>query len=347
MNRPIVSSLVLVALTAGFRFAVGGEPVLLEPNLDDNTREFVCAEGQTPTVTDTEKAVIRRTGGEPDLRDYLSKHPACQAALRVFFGWNVQLGVPVATLFIEADAVRFEYLGYHRRPEALAKLKRLLEGSNALAIEGMDDVWVVWKGSVGSEERYWIASEFHKLDALLLPSCSEKEYTPRPQIPILRRPDGFRMNPQSALSSPRFFVAIRTSNGTIEEHSFSVKHPEKLADVRYERLCYVFRRCEPMANRLARMAEPYAFRFSVVEPGKPYLDPEAPLAPDHTEWLPEEALRSALRQTERHGRAVPTWVLMALPLGGLVFGWCLCLGFLAGLRSWRERRAGGNHAADG
>ena len=45
----------------------------------------------------------------------------------------------------------------------------------------------------------------------------------------------------------RYFFAARDAAGGIFENSFSATRPHHLADMRYERVLYVFRWCEPLA----------------------------------------------------------------------------------------------------
>jgi hypothetical protein len=240
-----------------------GSPNEITPRLDDNTLQPLYRDDVEVTLSKLAELAIQKMGGPGlDLGEYLAVHADCKAAVRLIVVRDIEDRIHTApfhilTVLVRPHDVTIHHIGYD--PEAMKRgdLRERLDHARKGEADALEGILRVSEGTFGQEERDRIASELNGTMVFSLRSC-EPAGAAWWSIDIGSRPNHCLMRNRAPRASGSFdvFSAIRASTGKVEENSFRVYRATRLADIRYEQLCYVFHRCEPFVDYLRRLREP-------------------------------------------------------------------------------------------
>jgi hypothetical protein len=222
---------------------------------DDNVMPpaYYDAEQKTPFgLTPVQEGLLRAKGVEPDLTAQLRESKDTVAALRLSYMDSYPGHLHIATVFVEMHSARVEYVGFPGEGKDRDETRRFAELYYAGDSAGLARMCVSWRGAFDIHFRNGLVQEFNLIEVLHMRSCKKDvRFGLRGGgIPWSdREQPGAEWLHRFGLSHPgsfEFFYAQKSPDGEIFENRFVVFMLDELADIRYERLLYAFRKCEPM-----------------------------------------------------------------------------------------------------
>jgi len=278
--------------------------------------------GEIVELSALEKLLLQERGCEHDFPRWLRAHKDHQAVLRLVFSGAGRPSFQVATLFIESNRILMEYLGYKLTSQENERIRlRGPEPDPATLLHACK----VWRVAFSADVRNWVANELNSVNILAMKSCEPGWGGPMTSIPVCWE----MLEDTRDLvggGSLRVFFAMRDADGEVVEHQLRASQPNWLADVRYERLIFCARWCEPLSDVLSLFQKPFP---RVARPSGLPVFGFAP-APE-----PRRQREGAMPASSRRGlSSLVTVSLFGGPLLGVV------VGVILGARFARSRGSG-------
>ncbi|HUT32704.1 MAG TPA: hypothetical protein VNE39_04415 [Planctomycetota bacterium] len=316
------------------------DPKTVGPRLDDNFVEPAYSATPTPELSWREKRLLEGAGSETELSKYLAAPGDIEAAVRMaFVSWDhgeFAACYHIATILLRRRRMTMEYVGL---PEGMEDDPRK-PGDETAFLRCAKEKTLVWRRDFARPARDWVAFELSQVNALHMRNCKRAEPHPGWTEVRFNNMSGVKAVTGSRNSggpySVRFFFAVRDAQGAAKQNAFEVSHGEKIADVRYERLMYVFRWCEPVRQRLLRLQASGGWSWAWWNRLPVFGTEGEGVLPGVDGYSREEPGQPAAPAAHRDSS--PPWVLVP----GLVLG--VCLGFL--LHAWLAARAGKRDAVN-
>jgi len=235
------------------QFSIGrlDSPSAVGPRLDDNQREPDYSASREPELTEWERGLLEAAGAEQDIKLYMDSHPGVVGVLRLALGSGSlrdfegrYTGLYVATVVIRKDQTSMEFVS--STPEAYLPST---VGSGEI-LRRIRDRHQTWRRDFGEDITDWVAAELNAVDVLSMRTCSPmRRRTPRTWLPVCHA-DFTQPVFNYATYRARVFFGAKRESGTVDWNAFCIEEPCEIADVRYERLLYVLRWCEPACDIL-------------------------------------------------------------------------------------------------
>jgi hypothetical protein len=228
-------------------------PGTVGPRLEDNFVEPSYSPTPTPQLDWREKRLLEGARSETELPNYLVAPGDIQAAARMalvsYDHGEFAACYHIATILLRPRRMTIEYVGL---PEGIEDDPRK-PGDQEAFLRRAKEKTSVWRRDFERPERDWVAFELNRVNVLHMRNCKAVE--PHPGwtgVPFNEMSGVKAMHGSATRGGPysvRFFFAMRGEQGAVKQNAFEVRQGCLIADVRYERLMYVFRWCEPLRQR--------------------------------------------------------------------------------------------------